>query len=522
MEWYLDKTLTWTNTFNLRKYSGDNPESVVYRNYDADHNFLFTNTRLNDQRSDSENYEYATNFLKNFNDKGHKLTVDGAFSVNRDDDSSNINNGLETTANKQEQNRNVIQADYVRPFGKDSQFELGYKGEFNTLLTDFRVDTLDVETNSYLSDLRYTNTLEYKEKINALYTQYGTKFNKFSVLLGLRWEDSNIDINQFTSGDFNNKRYNSFMPSAFFTYEINDKSSVSLSYSRRISRPRGRMINPFSNYSSNINLFQGNPDLDPSFTNAVDLGYLHRWKKLTFSTSMYLNRSTDAFQFIRRESGDFVTTVVDGQDTTDQAGNPVIIGGEDIRTPVILTTPINLGVEYRFGFEFTLNYSPYKWWRLNSNFNFFRNQTEGDYEYLNSDNEAVVQNFDNTAYSWFTRLTSKVTLPYKIEWQTNFTYNGPQNNAQGRVRGIASANLAFSKDLFKEKATVSLNVNDVFNSRKRIYDTYLPGVLNSYSEQQWRVRQVNLSFTYRFNKKKGEKETMPRRENENGGEEFPQ
>ena len=53
----------------------------------------------------------------------------------------------------------------------------------------------------------------------------------------------------------------------------------------------------------------------------------------------------------------------------------------------------------------------------------------------------------------------------------------------------------------KDKATIALNVNDVFNSRKRINETHLVS-LNSYSEQQWRQRQINLSFTYRFNKLK--------------------
>jgi hypothetical protein len=45
-------------------------------------------------------------------------------------------------------------------------------------------------------------------------------------------------------------------------------------------------------------------------------------------------------------------------------------GGADKRTPVIISSPINLATEYRLGFEFTLNYSPFKWWKLNSNFNF--------------------------------------------------------------------------------------------------------------------------------------------------------
>ena len=280
---------------------------------------------------------------------------------------------------------------------------------------------------------------------------------------------------------------------------------VALSYSRRVSRPRGRFINPFSNYTSNINLFQGNPDLDASLTDAFDLGYLKRWGKLTLSTSMYFNRTTDSFQFIRRESGDFVTTEVPG--------------GQDILTPVLLTTPINLGLQYRAGFEFTTNYSPYKWWRLNTNFNLYRNETQGDYTYTNSQNQVITENFDNIATSWFARVTSKVTLPYKIEWQSNVTYNAPQNNAQGRSKGIASANLGFSKDFWKDNATASLNVQDLFNSRKRITETFLERQ-NSYSEYQWRTRQVNLSVTYRFNRKKNERENTPKREMD-GGEEFP-
>jgi hypothetical protein len=106
-------------------------------------------------------------------------------------------------------------------------------------------------------------------------------------------------------------------------------------------------------------------------------------------------------------------------------------------------------------------------------------------------------------------------LPYKIDWQTNVTYNGPEKNAQGKSLGMVGANLGFSKDVFKDKATIALNVQDVFNSRKRMYDTNIPNVLNSYTEMQWRIRQITLSFTYRFNKKKEER-SKPQKGGENG------
>ncbi|RYY14872.1 MAG: TonB-dependent receptor, partial [Chitinophagaceae bacterium] len=499
-DWFLTENTTWTNALNLRKTSGENPETIDFINYDANRNFTGTTRRFNDVKSDDENVEYTTTLVHKFKKEGHKLMINASFALNNDDDNSRINYGDELTSNIERQGRNVLMADYVLPIGKDSQFEAGFKGEYNSLDTDFRVDTLVDGTGNYETDFRYTNHLVYKEKVNAIYAQFGSKVGKLSYLLGLRWEDSNIDINQLLEQNFNNKHYNNFFPSAFITYELGDENNISLSYSRRISRPRGRFINPFSNYSSNINLFRGNPDLNPAFTDAFDLGYLKRWKKLTLSTSAYLNRTSDSFQFIRRESGDFVTN----SDFTE--------------TPVILTTPVNLGVEYRFGFEFTLNYSPFKWWKLNSNFNLFRVETQGDYSYETSTGDFVTENLDNVAYSWSTRLSSKVTLPYKIDWQTNFNYNGPQKTAQGKNLGVPSMNLGFSKDILKDKATVALNVQDVFNSRKRITDTFLPGVLESRSEMQWRVRQVTFSLTYRFNRNKNDRENRPQRENGGGSD----
>ncbi|RDI57423.1 outer membrane beta-barrel family protein [Flavobacterium glaciei] len=497
IEWYLTESTAWTNTFNYRKSNGDNVDNVFQNNINGDGSFDYRRNRINEESSNSESVEFATNFTKKFNKDGHKLTIDGSFSTSDDLNYAIITDRatnttlvkFDNTINNQTQNRNLLQLDYVLPFGKGSQFEAGYRGDFTELLTDYKVE------NDGVINRNFTNTLEYKEKVNAVYTQYGVKINKFSALFGLRFEDSNIEINQLATNDFNTKKYNNFFPSAFFTYEISDKSSTSVSYSRRIQRPRGRMLNPFSNLSSNINIFVGNPDLDPAFTDALDFGYIKRWEKLTFNTSLYVNKTTDVFQFARRESGDFVNGI-----------------------PVTISSPINLATEYRAGFEFTLNYSPYKWWKLNGNFNFFRNETQGNYVYTDFNNNEIVQDFNNTASSWFTRITSKITLPYKIDWQTNATYNGPQNNAQGRSLGVFAANLAFSKDILKDKGTLSFNISDVFNSRKRLMETYLPQFANSYSEMQWRERQFTLSFTYRINKPKNEREQPRRNQGDNEGD----
>lgn len=502
IEIYIDKSSSWTNMLALRKNKGGNPENVIYSIFSRTKAFEQTQ-RFNDLYRSNQNVEYTTNYIKRFKKEGHKFTIDGAFSIDRDNDRSTIigtrlkpTDSLitsERTTNKQKQSRNLIQSDYVLPFGNKSQFEMGVRGNYLTLLSDFKVEEDLLRNNNFTINPNFTNVLEYKENVTAAYSQIGSKFGKFSILTGLRFENSNIQINQLTLQDFTTKNYNNLFPSAFLTYEVNETTNVSLNYSKRINRPRDRFINPFSSYSSNVNFFIGNPDLDPALSDSYDFGFLKKWKQVTLSTSIYLTQTRGSFQIVRRETGDLVNEI-----------------------PVIFNTPFNLATDDKFGFECTLNYSPYKWWRINGNFNYFNNTTDGTYSYTSTSNEIKTIDFYFNSSTWFTRLTSKVSFPYKIDFQVNGTYNAPQKTAQGKTVGVGSMNLALSKDILKDKGTIAFNVSDVFNSRKRIMDLNLPNV-NSYSEMQWRERQITLSFTYRFNKKKLERE-KPKREE--GSEDF--
>ncbi len=93
---------------------------------------------------------------------------------------------------------------------------------------------------------------------------------------------------------------------------------------------------------------------------------------------------------------------------------------------------------------------------------------------------------------------------------------GPSETAQSKSKGMFSTDLAFSKDLFKEKASLAVRVSDLFNSRKRISETFTD-TFEGTSEFQWRQRSYNLTFTYRFNQKKKRERG---RGNYDGGEEM--
>jgi outer membrane receptor for ferrienterochelin and colicins len=506
-DWNLTKDFTLSNSFTYRRNDGLSPENVLLYNYLP--NDSFVRNRLNDQFVEETDLDYTTSFVQKFKKEGHKLSANATFSQGSDNGLSTItdfvigqssNATITTSKNFQSQSRNLYQIDYVLPFNKESQFETGYRSDNSKLLTDFNV--LDLISGNFVSNPNFTNKLDYKERINAIYAQVGSKINKLSYLFGLRFENSNIDINLLTTNEFNNKNYNNLFPSAFLTYSLSDNTNISLNYSRRITRPRNRFINPFSGFSSNVNIFKGNPDINPAFADAVDFGLLTKIRKVTLTTSLYFNHTQNVFQFVRRPNGDSVTTVVNGQ---------------TIVTPITLSTPINLSFEDRLGFEFTLNFSPYKWWKINGNFNFFQSKLVGNNTYvLAGSNQTVIENLDRNSASWFTRINSRITLPYKIDFQANANYTAPQNTSQGQSLGVLFMNLAVSKDVLKDKGTFSLNVNDLFNSQKMIRQANLAN-LNSYVEMLRRERQINLSFTYRFNKKKVERERT-RPENDGSGE----
>ncbi|WP_281240001.1 TonB-dependent receptor domain-containing protein [Flavobacterium praedii] len=512
IEWTIAPNMYWTNAINYEKNTGEDNDLINYNNYDAAHNFTGTTYRLNNGDTGSENTSFTSNLIKNFNDKGHKLTIDASISRNTDDSQSIItdSNNYNNTLNNQIQKQAQLQADYVLPLGEGSQFEAGYKGSFGDLNNEYYVlDDQGIKINNL------SNTLEYKENINSLYTQYGFKKNKFSYLFGLRWEDTNVQVNLLDTNDFNTKKYNNFFPSAFISYEVSDQSNITTSYSKRLTRPRGRFMNPAVNYSSIVNIFQGNPDLDPSLTDKFDFGFIKRWKKITFNTSAYFESTKDVFSFVRSPTGDIVTP--DGKVVTPMPGE--VIEG----IPVIKSKPINLGKEQKYGFEFTLNYNPFKIWRINSNFNLYNVKTTGEHSYTDTKGNLIIQNLDNQANTWSARVSSKLTLPYKIDWQLNANYNAEQKTAQGKSLDQFSMNTAFSKDLLKDKATLAFNISDIFNTRKMRSYTYLDNQ-SSYGEMQFRKRQFNLSFTYRFNKSKSEKEKNAQPKNEGGGDggsDFP-
>ncbi|NNF20195.1 MAG: TonB-dependent receptor [Flavobacteriaceae bacterium] len=509
MEYFLSENSSITGSFFMRFSDGD--DTTDNSNSRFNNGTLDSRTfRVEEELEDDESYQISLNYTKDFNDDGHKLTADFQYSTGNEIETARIEENSifpdselivrENVINDEEEKEYLIQADYVLPIGENAQFEAGYRGTLENTITDYQLDSLDQSSGNFVTNRNLTNKFTYDENVHAIYTQYGNKFGDFSFLLGLRLESTQLIgklESEFDSEaleeelgvdvDVNfDKNYLGLFPTLNLIYEIGEMEQISLGYNRRINRPRGWFINPFPSRSSRTNIFQGNPDLDPSFANAFDLGYLKRWKEITLTSSVYYQKETNSFERVQEQTG---------QTTTD--------GIEIVRT-----IPINLATNERIGAEAGVLYSPTRWLRLNSSFNLFRFSSEGVFNGVD---------YGTVNTSWFARLSSKVSLPAKIDLQTNAFYRGPSQNAQTESEGIFSLNVAMSKDIFNDNGTISLNVSDLLNSRKRRSFTETD-FFTSNSEFQWRERSFTLAFIYRFNEKK--KRNGQGRDNYGDDEEF--
>ena len=493
IEYFLteNSSITATGFYRL----GDNKTTTTNETdeFNAQNMLDVSRTRVENENEDDDSYQFSLNYINKFNDDGHELKIDLQYENDSETEKSFIEESntfpstvilpSEFITAIEDQNEYLAQADYVLPIGENAQFEAGFRGNYKETITDYELLEEVETTGLYVRNDSISNIFTYNENVNALYSQYGNKFGKFSFLLGLRMENTQLkgevaaDV-QSIPGDVDlnfDKNYTGLFPTVNLIYELGERESLTLGYNRRINRPRGYFINPFPSRSSEANIFQGNPDLDPAYASAFDLGYLRRWDKLTLTSSIYYQYETDAFERIQEDTGLFTSN----------------------GTPIIRTLPINLATNQRYGFEAGMLYNPAKWLRLNGSFNFFKFVTEGTFNDIDYGAE-------NT--SWFARFSSKISLPAKIDWQTNAFYRGPSNNSQTESEGIFSLNLALSKDIIDQNGTLAFNVSDLLNSRKRSSVTQTDSFISS-SEFQWRERQFTLSFTYRFNQKKQRQRT---------------
>ncbi|MGK0325473.1 MAG: outer membrane receptor protein involved in Fe transport, partial [Polaribacter sp.] len=461
-DYYINDKNTLTFSYYLRNNNSNHTTDYSYDFLDSNDQTERTLISTNNYKEPQKANQIEVNYVKTFEKPGKKFTANIQYEFWNDDENENITEKQTfptITAENSIKSRDVesskdllFQADYVLPIFEKSRLEMGVKGEVRRINSDYKV-----WDNAVLVD-SLDNLLHYDEKIYGAYLQYGNREKKFQYSLGLRMEHSDTKSTDRKNVFFNHKKYTDLFPTVHLTYNFSDSNSLQLSYSKRITRPRFWQLNPFGGIADKNNIRYGNPDLNPMYTNSFEIGTLKRWNGFTINPSIYFQRSTNIFEMI----------------TYKNSNN------------VIITIPVNLGSENRYGAELVSTYSPYKWWRLSADVNFYGFKQKGSYKNIN---------YDSNNSTWTSRLNSTMKFT-DFSLQSTVNYVGARTSGQTYTESIAWFNLGMSKDFLNDRMTLTLNANNLFNSRetKRFIngDNYNLQV-NSDNSQ----RRISATFIYR-------------------------
>lgn len=374
-------------------------------------------------------------------------------------------------------------ADYTKKWEGDRKLESGVKIIMRDDLDGFKRDSVDMASGQTFAAPIYDNEFLYSEDIFAAYTNYGFKKGKWGYQLGLRAEQANITATQITQDSSFYNNYFQVYPSAFLTYEIARGREISLSYSRRVERPRGRQLNPFIDYSDPFNLRSGNPYLLPEFTGAYEIGYTQILKKgSTFTANAYFRDKSNLITWYSSVDTNGINT------TTFKNLN----NGEDV----------GLDVNYRGKIGDKGAFA-------SIGGNYFYSQVSGNVD---------GQGWINSGFGFGMNSMISTPLWKDASIQIMANYRGKRIMAQGIGKPMYFVGGGFKQSLMSDRLNLSINCRDIFNTMGWNYETVGD---NFYSEGQfrWMSRVVEFGLTYNFGEVQRRRRQMDRG-SRGGGEDM--
>lgn len=347
----------------------------------------------------------------------------------------------------------AAKVDYVHPFvGSKWRAETGAKTSWVTSHSAIRFDKL-AGGEWQLDGLR-TNQFQYEERINAGYVSVNAAFDRLELKTGLRGE-----LTQTTGtpavGSRVDRRYFQLFPSAFASYKLSERDQVSASVSRRITRPAYQSLNPFLNYTDFYTAQQGNPVLAPSLSQSFVLNYLHgNFQVLSFS---YLRETNSVNEVVTQNDATKVST----------------------------STPQNLAEASTLTLSSGGHTDITKWWGVD-------NQLSGSYSQVRTRVEGNA--VDLASYNWAASSEHTFVLPKQYKLLVGGRYDSPAVQGLFYTKASGAVNLGLKKQLWAEKASLSLRVSDVL-STSRFRSTLRYNNVNQTWNNQWESRRVSLVFT---------------------------
>lgn len=368
----------------------------------------------------------------------------------------------------------TFKSDYTHPL-KKGRIEAGVK--FSYVKNDNLVNYERLIGNKWEIDHIRSNHFIYDENVNAAYVNYAREIKKWTIQAGLRVENTNAHGNQVITNQKFKRDTTNLFPTAFVSYKLDKKNTLTIAYGRRIQRPNYQDLNPFTYFLDTLSYRQGNIYLRPQYTHNIDLTHSFNGK---FITTFNFNTTDDIIsQIVRPVENSKIRYL-----TVDNVAQFTNIG-------VSVTAPVAFA----------------KWWNANFFANLFNNHYEGVYDTFNID----------VSYTSFTaNVTNNFT--FKRGWSAELSgmYRHKALGGLTRMEPIYQMSFGVQKQVMKGKGTLRFNVRDPFAWQKfQGRNTY--GLVDGGFTARPDIRQVTGTFTWRFGK--NGQQNQPRRRNNSSQDE---
>jgi outer membrane receptor protein involved in Fe transport len=369
--------------------------------------------------------------------------------------------------NEESLEEQTIQADYVQPV-KDLTIEAGVKGIFRTNNSDFQYHSQDALTGAFEKDQANSNLFNNSQDVLAVYNSYSYQTVKWQFKAGVRAEQTIIKGLYSEGNDQLQQKYLNVVPALVANRKFDARTSLSLSFSKRIQRPAIAQLNPFVDRSNPSFVRSGNPDLRPITSSAFQISYL-KSAKATLNVALgylYFNRVINAFS------------------------------SYDPETNVTFTRYENYGKGRVFKINVYFRYPIYNNWDVVFNSDLRHVTFYGIVDNVTVKNTGVdLYVFGSSGYSFEKGWRANVDVTYR---------KGGILLPLGRTNGFTASTFSINKDVVPNKLTISAAVSNPFTKYRYINEqVFGPNFLQTSSNQSYH-RRYTLSLNYRFGRLKDE------------------
>ena len=370
----------------------------------------------------------------------------------------------------------VVALDYTKNLSKKVALEAGLKTTVSHFTNDVVIEEL--VGSSWQTYKGLSAIYDLDENISAGYSSVNWNLNtNTSMKFGLRYEYTNTKLGTVKDPDIVDRHYGRLFPSYFVSHKIDDFNSLNFSYSRRVTRPTFWNLAPFLIFMDPNTFFSGNPNLLPSITDNVNLGYTFRRKLMSVSYSYEADPITNFSPKI------------------DPATNTETLAADNQDSRKTLSASLSLPVEIT------------PWWSLQANLS-------GEFQTLNA-----IYNGEKVAIktnTFFINATQSFRLPKDFTFSLSGFYRSAGLFGIYKMNAFGSLDAGVQKKL-GSKSNFRFNVGNMLNSLKFVPSVNLPEKnLVSGGELIFRRTQFRLTYTHSFGSDKiaGKRDRSARTEEE--------